>query len=251
MIIVGLTGGIGHGKTTLAEYLAKHAKKHRHWETWQVVGEVAATLRHEKPEHPDPENLEAINAWLADLPDIITTVAHTPADFTQLALTPERLSEHPEHYEKLLEYLRLMQANPELQTIEITAENKAIFRTILQWLGGFLVEKVDPGIWYDEIVRRVHQSEAEGLDLATVGGVRYPTDAERLRNANGFIIEIKRPDVTEQDLQDLTERERRLITPDSTVVNDGSLKQLGECAKGLYKDLAERSLRSNYTTSEF
>ena len=251
MIIVGLTGGIGHGKTTLAEYLAKHAKKHRHWETWQVVGEVAATLRHEKPDHPKPDNLEAINAWLAELPDIITTVTHTPADFTQLALTPERLNEHPEHYEKLLEYLRLMSAKPELQIIEITAENKGRFRAILQWLGGFLVEKVDPGIWYDEIVRRIHQSEAEGLELATVGGVRYPTDAERLRNANGFILEIKRPDVAEQDLHDLTERERRLISPDSTVINDASLKQLDACATALYKDLTERSLKPSYKASEF
>lgn len=251
MIIVGLTGGIGHGKTTFAEYLSKYAKKHRHWETWELVAEVATALRNEKPKHPSPGNMAAINTWLTDLADIVATVVHVPADFTQLALTPERVKQNPENYAKLYEYLEEMQLNPDLQTAEITADNKAVFRPLLQWLGGYLVLKVDDGIWYDEIVRRLHQYDQAGLDLVTVGGVRFPSDAERLRNAGGVIMEIKRPAMADQDKHDLTERKRNLIKPDSLIVNDGSLHQLEKCAALVLGDASARRLKSSYHASDF
>lgn len=251
MVIVGLTGGIGHGKTTFAALLAESAKLHRHWESWEVVAEVANTFRHENPAHPAPDNIAAINAWLAPLPDIIATCAHCPADFTQFALTEERLQTEPLHFAKLFEYLELMQANPELQTGEITNANRHQFRSLLQWLGGYLVKKVNDGIWYDEIIRRIHLAESTDLELATVGGVRFPGDAERLRNARGFIIEIKRPGMSEADKQEITERERKLITPDSVIINDGTLEQLAVCAQKVYDDLQGRMLAKQYTASGF
>lgn len=251
MVIVGVTGGIGHGKTTFSDYLARQAKKHHHWESWEVVAEVANTLRHENPDHPAPNNIAGINAWLAPLAEVITTCAHCQADFTQIALTPEKLKGNPLHFAKLFEYLEQMQATPELQGIEITNENRQQLRSILQWLGGYLVKTVDEGIWYDEIVRRIHQAESQDLELATVGGVRFPGDAERLRNAKGYIIEIKRPGLEEKDKQDLTERERDLITPDATVINDGTLEQLQQCANKIYADLKLRQLAKNYKASAF
>jgi hypothetical protein len=251
VVIVGLTGGIGHGKTTFSDYLAKQAKKHYHWESWEVVAEVANTLRHENPDHPRPNNIAGINAWLAPLADLINTCVHCQADFTQIALTPKKLKEHPLHYAKLFEYLEFMRSKPELQTVEITNENRQQLRSILQWLGGYLVKTVDDGIWYDEIVRRIHQAEAQDLELATVGGVRFPGDAERLRNAGGYIIEIQRPGLEEKDKQDLTERERGLIQPDVTVINDGTLAQLQLCADKVYNDLKLRQLSAAYTASSF
>ena len=251
MVIVGLTGGIQHGKTTFAGLLAKNARVHQHWESWEVVAEVANALRHENPIHPAPDNIAGINAWLAPLPDIIATCVHCPADYTQFALTPERLQAEPLHFAKLFEYLELMQAQPQLQSGDITDTTRQQFRSLLQWLGGYLVKTVNDGIWYDEIIRRIHLAESTDLELATVGGVRFPGDAERLRNARGFIIEIQRPGMREADKQDLTERERKLITADSCIINDGDLGQLAGCAQKVYDDLQQRTLAKQYTASAF
>lgn len=251
MIIVGLTGGIGHGKTTVAEYLAANTGQHRHWEAADIVTEVANTLRREHPMHPEPDNLAGINSWLTDLADIIATCTHTPADFTQLSLTPDRVKARPENYRKLFEYLRAMQAQPHLQTVEITPDTKRTFRPLLQWLGGYLVKTVNEGIWFDELVRRLRVSATAGLELATVGGVRFPADAERLRNAGGLIIEIKRPAVEDIDTKDITERERSKINVDSRLVNDGTLDQLRRCAAQLYQDIKDRSLKPEYIASTF
>lgn len=251
MVIVGLTGGIGHGKTTFASLLAENARVHRHWESWEVVAEVANALRHENHGPPAPDNIASINAWLAPLPDIIATCVHCPADYTQFALTKERLASNPLHFAKLFEYLELMQVRPELQAGDITEANRQQFRSLLQWLGGYLVKTVDDGIWYDEVIRRIHLAESSDLQLATVGGVRFPGDAERLRNARGFIIEIQRPGMQEADKQDLTERERKHITADAIVINDGTLEQLASCAATVYDDLQGRSLLKKYKASDF
>lgn len=251
MIIVGLTGGIGHGKTTFAGLLAAQAHTHKHWESWEVVAEVANALRHENPHHPSPDNIAGINAWLAPLPDIIATLMHCHADFTQIALTEQKLVEHPLHFKKLIEYLELMQAQPELQSGDISADTRLQFRMLLQWLGGYLVKTVEEGIWYDEIVRRIHLAGSTDLELATVGGVRFPGDAERLRNAGGFIIEIRRPNYGEADKADLTERERKLITAETVVVNDGTLEQLERCAVKVYDDLRTRNLAASYQAAAY
>lgn len=246
MIIVGLTGGIGHGKTTLAEYLAKCARQHQHWETSDLIIEVANTLRYENSSHPPVDNIAAINSWLAPLAAIVMACVHCHMDFTQLALTEERLKASPELYAKLFEYLQLMQDQPELQTVEITTDNKRLFRSLLQWLGGFLAKTVSAGIWFDELVRRINMPGSNGVMLVTVGGVRFPDDAERLRNAGGFIIAIERPGQTAIDIQDVTERERELIKPDSQVINNGTLKDLQHSAERLYADLKTRNLQTSY-----
>lgn len=246
MIIVGITGAIGHGKTTLANFLAKRATSHQHWETWEIVGEVAAGLRNATPLHPASDDIDAINRWLAPLPEILAATVHADVDFATIKLTPERCRRHPENYAKLIEYLDLMRAEPALQAGDITIANKQNFRPILQWLGGYFVVTVDEGVWYDEIVRRIRHAEQAGKQLATVGGVRFPGDAERLRNAGGVIIEIRRPEFGEADRQDLTERERALIIPDSVVINDGSLADLETCSAAVYEDLKIHALKPRY-----
>lgn len=250
MIIVGISGGIGHGKSTVARYLAANARTSRHWEAGDLVTEVANALRHERPDHPSPDTIAGINAWLTNLADITTALMHVPADFAQLALTEEQLHAHPENYSKLFEYLADMQARPQLQTEEITADSKQTFRPLLQWLGGYLVKTVDEGIWFNELVRRIRQNAASGLELATVGGVRFPGDAARLRHAGAFVFEVRRPGAEEADAQDITERERRNILVDACVVNDGTLEQLKRCATLVYRDLQRRSLQPSYKASD-
>ena len=246
VIIVGLTGGIGHGKTTFAALLDAQSRTAGHFETWELVAEVASGLRAESPVHPAPDDLAGINRWLRPLGDIVAQYMHASVSYDAIHITAQKVADHPKHYVKLFEYLQLIQDQPELAAVEITPELKQIFRPLLQWLGGFMVLHVGNGVWYDEILRRIALLQASGCDIVTIGGVRFPGDAERLRNAGGLILDINRPNLPCQDSQDITERERALIHPDGTVINDGSLDELQQCATLVYKDLCHRTLQTSY-----
>lgn len=246
MIIAGLTGGIGYGKTTFARLLAHHSRNARHFETWELVAEVANAVRGQQLNHPDPDNLTAINEWLYPIIDALAMYMHASITFADFKLTPERLEKHPERFDKLFEYLRLIQNQPELATIDINDDTKDIFRPLLQWLGGYMVIKAGSGVWYNEMLRRIAHLQSTGFDLVTVGGVRYPADAERLRNAGGVILCINRPGLPERDPKDMTERDRNLIDPDSIIINDGSLRELAACARLVYRDLQLYQLHPEY-----
>lgn len=245
---MGMTGSIGSGKTTFAEYLAEQTDRHAHFESWIVVAEVANKLRRATSQHPPATDTEAINSWLHILPSIVTEVCHKPVDFEQIRLTPTKLREAPDNYAKLLQYLELMTSQPHLQDDDITEETKAVFRSLLQWLGGYFVKTVGAGIWYDELISRVQNTES--IDLATIGGVRFPGDARRVVSAGGRIICISRPDIVTQDASEITERERGLIVPDTTIINDAGLPDLLSCAAKLWKDLHNDCLVTTYTASK-
>ncbi len=249
MIIVGLTGGIGHGKTTFANLLAKQSKSAMHFESWELIAEVGLALRREHQVHPAADDINGINEWLYALPEIIAGHVHARLDFTDVQLTQDRLRANPEHFAKLIEYLELIAAQPELADCDITDDNKDTFRPLLQWLGGYLVVQVGAGVWYDEIVRRIAHLRNSGFELVSIGGLRYPADAERIRNAGGMIIQIDRPTLPEQDRNDLTERERSDIIADAVITNNASLDQLSDCAVTVYSDLCLRQLRPSYTAA--
>ncbi len=248
MKIVGVTGSIGSGKTTFSQFLADNAPSSQHYESWLVIAEVANAWRSATPTHPKSSDNKAINAWLQVLPPIATHICHQQVSFEQLYLTAPKLQKSPENYAKLIEYLDLMAAQPELQKGEITEQSKETFRSLLQWLGGYFEKEVHTGIWYKEIVRRIQTNiEAE---LVTVGGVRFPADARTLTQAGGAIIFIDRPSIGTQDTADLTERERRLIVPDATIINDSGLPELRSTAARVWKDLSKNELVTEYTASK-
>lgn len=248
MQIVGVTGSIGSGKTTFAQFLANSAGRSKHFESWQVIAEVANIFRAVTQHHPKSTDIVAINAWLQALPPIVSDVCRKPVEFEQIRLTAVKLREAPDNYAKLLEYLELMASQPELQTVQITEESKETFRSLLQWLGGYFVKTIDTGIWYDEIIRRIRLES--DLDLATVGGVRFPGDARRITHAGGIIAYIDRPSIGTQDAAEITERERGLIVPDTTIINDAGLPELRSTAAKVWKDLVGSSLVTEYKSSK-
>jgi hypothetical protein len=246
MIIIGLTGGIGHGKSTFGQYLANNATTHGQWESGELIAEVATALRASKLPSPQPDSLNAINGWLEPLPAILDKTVHVQVT-RPIILTRSDLAGDSPYFIKLLDYLRLAQADPIHQHNPITSENKETVRPLLQWLGGYLAKTIRDDIWYQEIIRRVNATP--NLQIALIGGVRFPADAACLRAAGGKIINITRPRLDQPDLQDLTERERGLIRFDSTIYNDASLEQLQTCAQQVYHDLTTGRLVVDYRAS--
>ncbi len=163
--------------------------------------------------------------------------------FPQIKITPEELAQRPDNYQKLFEFL----AQPKTGLVEVNEANKTYFRPLMQWMGGYFVAKVDFGIWYKKILSMVQAEQSAGINLAVVGGLRYPQDAAILKEAGALIVEVKRPDQPEADISDATERQRQDILTDTTICNDGSLSELQTLVATLYADLKQGQLKPAYS----
>ena len=249
MIILGMTGPIGHGKTTFADALAVLEPSTVHFESSLIIAEVANAFQQALTDVPDPYNVERLNNWLRALPGILQEIVHVHCSFDQLKLDQQSMEEHPVEYQKLILHVENLQRKPELIRQEITKENKESYRPLLQWLGGYLVQKIDSGIWYNEVVRRIRQAAAAGCKLCIVGGLRYPTDAAILRGAGAIIIKVYRPGHLQSDMLDPTERERQNIQVDCTIASNGTVADVKEFTKRFYADLQNNKLQKNYQTA--
>lgn len=246
MIIFGITGAIGHGKSTLAEAFGKVEPNSRHFESFTIIADIIDTWHAQTKKVPNQHDLAQVNNWLTLLPPILSQYVHEEVDANRLVFTMNDIMTNPDLFEKLFVHIQNIQKNPGLLNNHVTDLNKEYYRPLLQWLGGYMVTKVDPGIWYNEIMRKVQQAKTEGVALCTIGGVRYPKDAEIVSSGGGFIILVHRPLIGEQDMSDPTERERTHIKPDITVLNDAGLAELVQVAQRIYADEKLGRVRSQY-----
>lgn len=246
MQIIGITGAIGHGKTSLAEAFLSVEPKSLHLESFYVVAEVADALHEKLSDVPDATDLAAINDWLAHLPDILQKALHLHAKPLPIVLDSQTIQTAPADYDKLFAHIRNLAANPDLARQKITAANKQAYRPILQWLGGYVTTHIDARAWYQELIRRAQAAAEDGVELVVIGGVRFPNDASVLHEAGGKVIEIVRPGATQPDMSDPTERERELIKADCMVVNNGSLEDLRAIALKVLEDLRDNKLAAEY-----
>jgi hypothetical protein len=166
MIIIGITGGIGHGKTTLAQALARVEPQSVHLETSDVIAEVIYAWHAQTTHLPNPHKVEEVNQWLDLLPNILASVVHEQVSAESLHFTMQDITNQPALYDKLFVHLQTLEKNPGLLSTRINDGNKLQYRAILQWLGGYLVKKVDPGIWYRELMRRAKSAEQQGKRFA-------------------------------------------------------------------------------------
>lgn len=246
MILLGMTGPIGHGKTTLANALAKLEPNTVHLETSMVIIEVANALQQTLKKPFDPYDVDALNEWLKALPDVLDRVLHVKCSYEQIKLDPIAVVQHPVEYQKLILHAENVRRDFRLARQKINQENKESYRPLLQWLGGYLVSRVDSGIWYKELVRRIRQVERAGCQLCIVGGLRFPTDGATLREEGGIIIKVYRPGYLQNDMLDPTERERENITVDSTIMSNGTIEDVGIFAMHLLEDLRSGELQTLY-----
>ncbi len=249
MIILGVTGPIGHGKTTFAEALTELEPTTVHFESSLIIAEVGNALHAALTDRPDPYNVERLNNWLQALPAILLEVTHVRCTFDQIKLDQRAMEKHPIEFQKLILHAENLQRKPELMQQQITKITKESYRPFLQWLGGYLVQHIDSGIWYNEIVRRIRQANATGAKLCIVGGLRYPADAAILRGAGALIIKVYRLGHLQSDLMDPTERERQNIQVDCTIMSNGSLADVKKFAPLFYADLQTNKLQSTYHTA--
>lgn len=248
MLIVGITGQIGSGKTTLADLLVECEDNSVKYESRQLITDVANAWQAATTTIPAATHA-GLNQWISLLPDIIKDILHVEADATLLSFTPNDEAQDPAMFDKLYRYVELANAQPNLLRETITLENKELFRTLLQWLGGYLVKMIGPGVWYDEIIRRLKELEAQGCKLAIVAGLRFPGDAERIMEAGGTVVQIVRPNTEWRDQTDPTERERAILPFQITVNNNGSLAQLAMLALRLYTNLSNGQLKAVYNAT--
>lgn len=252
MHIFGITGPIGHGKSTLANAMMRLETPSMHIESSMIISAVANEWFATFPKELllDPIDYRILNRWMADLSRVLSQqVRHVEPN--QLAITHEQVLSESKYYYKLFMHLNLIRQGVIPLGEAITESNKDKHRTILQWLGGFLVERVDPGIWYEEIENRLKAAKNEGVRLAVVGGIRYPLDAEIIRRNDGIIIKLVRADLPERELADITEEHRKDIKVDTTVISDAKPSGLEELAKAMFSDYINGDLLPQYNSNDF
>ena len=250
MVLIGIHGAIGHGKTTLADCLQQVEPNSAHLESSTVIAETLDELHWALKEPFEDNPVKFVNNWMQRLPPILKNVVNVDITPAELSFSAEDIKQHPVRFEKLLEHASNLQDKPSLTRHIITPENKSQYRAGLQGLGGYLVAKVSPTIWYDEIARRVETEESKGRALCVVGGLRYPSDEAVIRKAGGIIIEVVRPNMPTRDTDDPTEEARKLIQNDAVVVNDDSIQKLELIAGTLLSDISKDTLQSTYTASQ-
>lgn len=252
MQIFGITGPIGHGKTTLANALMTLTTPAIHIEPSDIIAEVANEWFATFPKEllVDPIDYALLNQWTTDL---ATVVSHQIkyVDPNQLRITHDQVIGESKYYFKLFMYINLIRQGVIPFAEPIVTANKDKHRPILQWIGGFMVHRTEQGIWFDHIARLLKKAEADGIRLGVVGGVRYPYDASVIRANGGIIIKLLREDLPERELADITEEHRNEIKINTTIISDSRPEAFNELVKIFYRDYLVGDLLPTYNSNDY
>lgn len=252
MITIGITGPIGHGKSTFAKTLLEREKQSVHVESSMIISDVANQWLDLLPEEliANPYDLKLLNLWLAALAEVVSSQLRL-VDYKDLEITEQDLKKQPEVYERLFMFVDLIKQGMIKRGTSITEENKDRYRSLLQWLGGYLVRNVHKEIWYGKIEEDIKEAESSGKKLFIAGGVRFPSDANVLRRSNGIIVQVMRKGLIARDSGEFTEASRNKIHIDCNIISDSDVEALVEASNTIYDDILRNNLLSEYRTSDF
>jgi len=239
MYLIGLTGAIGHGKSTIAEIMSDLEPNSITLETSGIISEVATLLcSHFNECDPKISDIQSVNTWISHIPHILYDVLGISVDSDLFKLNnPDSLRNSVE-FKKLWEFIVWAQNNRNEIGEAISPTNKSDYRPLLQWIGGFCVENISPTIWNSELLKRARKAGETGRSLVIIGGIRFNEEAVNIQSNGGVIIEVIRPAIVTQDSEDPTERQRSLINPDFEIMNNGTLDQLREKVVQLYTQIS-------------
>lgn len=243
MILVGLTGGIGQGKTTVSRMLRElaGAGPECDLETSYIIAELANVWIASWPARlmvPAGEDIIDLgNALIELLPDAVHQLLGKGVALEQLQI--ERSDESLAFNQQLIGYLqaRVVAGGSGRGQFPdpITPINKALHRPLFMWLGASLVVKVDPRIWGDALQQRIQALSAAGQQFVTVGGIRSKHEVEMMHRHSGLVVRVVRPEA--QISSDLTERLMLEVIPDTELVNNGTFEELEAATGRLYRDV--------------
>jgi hypothetical protein len=135
---------------------------------------------------------------------------------------------------------------PSLLDEEVNPDSKEVYRSIMQWLGGYLLLKIDPLLWFKETLRRTEgYTDAE---LFAITALRQPAEADYLHQLGGKVVLVERPNIYSDDT-DVTERRRFGINPDVRIHNNGDLEGLHITAVDFLDDLRQEKVKPEYFCS--
>jgi hypothetical protein len=251
MIIVGISGPIGSGKTSFAELLVvADPAISTHLETSTIVMELCNQFNKALAAQPFPlDAIRSTNQLLPTLLPTLSTYSGKQLTLQDVLIHQHDISVHAVWYNKLFEYYDTVYAHPELPHHTILPANKTDYRAIMQWVGGYFLYRLnDPVMWYRVLQNTLRQLPS-AISFAALTAPRQPAEADFIRKElAGLIIMMQRPTV-ELDSNEGTEQAVSSIKPDITVINNGNLSDLRILANSLRADIIRGNYQSVYSAS--
>ena len=114
--------------------------------------------------------------------------------------------------------------------------NKELFRPILQWWGTeFRRNLTCQDYWVKKVRAKLEHDRRDGITFVT--DVRFPNEAEMIRELGGIVVRVVRPDLEQRNGSDhCSESELDHYDFDAVIENDGALETLIPKIKDLIND---------------
>lgn len=238
-ITLALTGEKKSGKSALVNELLAIEPDSVHLQSGLTVMGVANAwvpqfAAMDRLEHaPDSELLEIANTWLRCLPPVASHITGKDVGYQALEISAQ--TQGSPAVTRLFDYLKDLRFKPELNDSIINPQNKDQYRALLEFLGGYLYERVDEGVWYDVLTDDAQTEKEKGKRLINIDGLRFSGDELRCRRVGAYIVRVVRSSVTSTGT--VTEQSKRNIKEDIRVHNEGTIAGLGQVAEALLDDV--------------
>lgn len=208
--IIGFGGSRESGKTTAANILVEitSPETHVHYEFSEPIMEVGQRWLDGAKDYARLENeIYHVSQLQAGLNAVLGE--------TEARLTSSILARLDDAY---IEQLRAGLINRQL-----TLENKAQHRPLLEWLGRTALDLVSPTVWSDIVAGKARKAQAENVDLITIGGVRTTADFSTVKSLGGAIVRLHRGF---SDGQSMSEYQINDWSADYDITNSGTIENL-------------------------